>query len=77
MLDGTYVGQNIKISAFTAPPGYDASNDDVEVGNRRMNLVALQRYTFKINEDAGYSVYDWYDEVDFPGFHKKNIKPFQ
>ena len=46
MLDGTYVGQNIKTSGFTAQPGYDASNDDEEVGIRNRNLVALQRFTF-------------------------------
>jgi len=58
-LDGTYVGQNIKKSAFTAQEGYDATKDADE-----------------INETAGDAVYDWYDEVDFPGFNAKDIKPF-
>merc|ERR1711872_819313 len=30
----------------------------------------------EINETAGDAVYDWYDEVEFPGFHAKDINPF-
>ena len=31
MMDGTYVGQNIKTSGFTAQTGYDPSDDKDEV----------------------------------------------
>ena len=41
MLDGTYVGQNIKTSGFTAQPGYDASNDDQEVGIMTIYIVSI------------------------------------
>ena len=78
MMDGTYVGQNIKTSGFTAQVGYDPSDDADEVIINILCCCLIKRYSIsQINEYAGDAVYDWYDEVDFPGFNKKDINPFQ
>ena len=80
MLDNTYVGQNIRKAAFTAQEGYDGSKDEDEVCSLQIIDILAKRFLkryFQINETAGDAVYDWYDEVEFPGFHSKDVNPFQ